>query len=65
MFTAYLEALQHLVEGVPVRALAIPCTEIYWSDQVSEVHVTGQHKPLPGLGQILHTQQSFMHPYIH
>ena len=77
MFKAYLEGLQHLVEGVPVRAFAVPCTQIYWGHQVGEVHVTGQHKPLPGLGQILHTQQSFtqalrscihnnhspMHPY--
>ena len=61
MVQAYLEGLQHFVEGVPVRAFAIPCTQIYWSHQVGEVHVAGQHKPLPGLGQILHTQQSFAH----
>lgn len=61
----YLEGLQHLVEGVPVRAFAVPGTQVYWSDQVGEVHVTGQHKPLPSLGQILHTPQSFtMHPYM-
>ena len=27
MFEAYLEGLQHLVEGVPVRTFAIPCTQ--------------------------------------
>ncbi len=46
----YLEGLQHLVEGIPVRAFAVPCTQIYWSDQVGEVHVAGQNKSLPGLG---------------
>ena len=27
MFKAYLKGLQHLVEGIPVKAFAVPCTQ--------------------------------------
>ena len=51
-----LQRLQHLVEGGPVRASAIPGREVNWRDEVSEVHVCRQHIVLLSPSQILRIQ---------
>ena len=50
---ADLQNLQHLVQMLPIRWPVVPDRKVHWGDQVSQVHVCGEHIVLLGPSQIL------------